>query len=76
MEVSAMRFWIFYYALFGSRATRRALGFVVLTLTFFFYCFVHEAFDSPRRRNFAPVPYNPQPIKLGLPPSNWKPANR
>ena len=34
-----MRFWIFYYALFGSRSTRRALGFVVLALTFFFYCF-------------------------------------
>jgi hypothetical protein len=71
-----MRFWVFYYALFGSRATRRALAFVAVALTFFFYCFVHEAFDSPRRQSFAPTPYNPKPIKLGLPPSNWKPANR
>ena len=71
-----MRFWVIYYAIFGSRATRRALGFVFIALAFFFYCFVHEAFDSPRRQSFAPVPYNPKPIKLGLPPSNWKPANR
>jgi hypothetical protein len=71
-----MRFWIFYYALFGPRATRRGLAFVSLALVFFFYCFVHEAFDSPRRITAGPVVFNPRPIKLGLPPSHWKPANR
>jgi hypothetical protein len=71
MEVSAMRFWVIYYALFGSR---RAIGFVLLALSFFFYCFVHEAFDSPRHQTLAPAQYNPKPVKLGLPPSNWKPA--
>jgi hypothetical protein len=71
-----MRFWVFYYALFGPPATRRALGFVFLGLLFFFFCFVHEAFVSPRGQIAAPLVYNPKPIKLGLPPSNWRAPNR
>ena len=62
-----MRFWVLYYAMFGAQSTRRALGLVFLGLVFFFFCFVHEAFDSPRRQGAAPMVYNPKPIKLGLP---------
>jgi hypothetical protein len=68
-----MRFWVIYYALFGSW---KAIAFVLAVLTVFFYCFVHDAFDSPRHQNLIYVPYKPKPVKLGLPPSNWKPANR
>ena len=68
-----MRFWVIYYALFGSW---KAIAFVLVILIVFFYSFVHEAFDSPRRQNLIHVPYNPKPVKLGLPPSNRKPANR
>ena len=71
-----MRFWVLYYAMFGARSTRRAVGFVVLGLVFFFYCFVHEALDSPRQRRAAPIVYNPKPIKLGLTPSNLKTSGR
>ena len=69
-----MRLW-FLYALLGGRSARRGLAIVFGVLAFFFYCFVHEAFDSPRHQNVVPVRYDPKPIKLGLPPSNEK-ANR
>lgn len=47
------RFWLFYYLLFGPRYTRWALLLFVLAMGFFFFCFVHEAFDSPRTINSA-----------------------
>jgi hypothetical protein len=62
-----MRFWFLYYALFGGRAGRRAALLVFAILLFFFYCFVHEAFDSPTRVSAARAVYNPKPIKIGLP---------
>ena len=70
-----MRLW-FLYALLGGRSARRGLVFIFAALAFFFYCFVHEAFDSPRQRNIIPVRYDPQPIKLGLPPSQRNPVRR
>ena len=70
-----MRLW-FLYALIGGKSARRGLAFIVAALAFFFYCFVHEAFDSPHQRNVVPVRYDPKSIKLGLPPSNWKPNRR
>jgi len=75
IEVPGMRLW-FLYALLGGKSARRGLAIVFAALAFFFYCFVHEAFDSPRRQNVTPIRYDPKPIKLGLPPSNWKPARR
>ena len=39
------RFWFLFYAIFGPKYTRRALLLMVAILGFFFYCFVHEAFD-------------------------------
>ena len=69
-----MRLW-FLYALMGGKSARRGLAFIVAALAFFFYCFVHEAFDSPHRRNVVPVRYDPKPIKLGLPSANRE-ANR
>jgi hypothetical protein len=69
-----MRFWFLYCALFGGRAGRRAAGLVFAILLFFFYCFVHEAFDSPHRLSAAQTVYNPKPIKLGLPSSHPKTA--
>ncbi len=73
IKVYGMRLW-FLYALLGGKSARRGLAIVAAVLAFFFYCFVHEAFDSPRRQSIVPVRYHPKPIKLGLPPSNWKPA--
>ncbi|MDQ2843370.1 MAG: hypothetical protein M3Y72_20490 [Acidobacteriota bacterium] len=70
-----MRLW-FLYALFEGRSARRGFAIVLAALAFFFYCFVHEAFDSQRRQNIAPIQYDPKPIKLGLPPSKGKPARR
>jgi hypothetical protein len=58
---------LLYYALFGPKYTRWALLFFVLGLGFFFFCFVHEAFDSPRPTHFAAAPYRLKPIKLGVP---------
>ena len=69
-----MRLW-FLYALLGGRSARRGLAFIFAALACFFYCFVHEAFVSQRRQNIVPIRYDPKPIKLGLPPSNWK-SNR
>jgi hypothetical protein len=43
-----MRFWVLYYAIFGPKYTRWALLVFVLGMALFFFCFVHEAFDSPR----------------------------
>jgi hypothetical protein len=43
------RFWLFYYLLFGPRYARWALVMFALVMGFFFFCFVHEAFDSSRR---------------------------
>jgi hypothetical protein len=43
-----IRFWFLYCWIFGPKYTRRALLLMVAILGFFFYCFVHEAFDSTR----------------------------
>ena len=59
-----MWFWIVYGALFGGRSARRAMGFVILALMFFFYCFVHEAFDSPRSRRVVALPQEPGALIL------------
>ena len=58
---------LLYYALFGPKYTRWALLLFVLGLGFFFFCFVHEAFDSPRPAQSAVAQYRPKSIKLGLP---------
>jgi hypothetical protein len=42
------RFWLFYYLTFGPKYTRWALLVFALVMGFFFFCFVHEAFDSSR----------------------------
>lgn len=42
------RFWFLFYAIFGPKHTRRALLLIIAILGFFFYCFVHEDFDSTR----------------------------
>ncbi len=47
-----MRFWILYYAIFGPKYTRWALLLFALGMALFFFCFVHEAFDSPRPLQF------------------------
>ena len=62
-----MRFWFLYYAIFGPKYTVWALLLTVLGLGFVFYCFVHEAFDSPQHTPSIAVPYRPKPIQLGLP---------
>lgn len=64
-----MRFWLLYYAIFGPKYTRWALLFTALGMAFFFYCFVHEAFDSPRPTHSIAAPYRPKPTRLGLPPA-------
>jgi hypothetical protein len=64
-----MRFWLLYYAIFGPKYTRWALLFTALGMAFFFYCFVHEAFDSPQPTRSIAAPYRPKPVKLGLPPA-------
>jgi hypothetical protein len=71
-----MRFWILYYAIFGPKYTRWALLVTALGMAFFFFCFVHEAFDSPRSTHVIAAPYRPKPIKVGLPPAQAHPANR
>ena len=43
-----MLFWFLYCWIFGPKYTRRALLLMVAILGFFFYCFVHEDFDSTR----------------------------
>jgi hypothetical protein len=43
-----MRFWFLYYWIFGPKYTRWALLLMVAILGFFFYCFLHEDFDSTR----------------------------
>jgi hypothetical protein len=59
-----MWFCILYCALFGGRSARRAMGFVILALMFFFYCFVHEAFDSPTSRPVGALPHEPGALNL------------
>jgi hypothetical protein len=69
VQALSMRFWILYYAIFGPKYTRWALLLFALGMALFFFCFVHEAFDSPRPLHALPTAYRPQPIKLGLPPA-------
>ena len=64
-----MKFWLFYYAIFGPKYTRLALVFTALGMAFFFFCFVHEAFDSQQSTHSIAAPFRPQPIKVGLPPA-------
>jgi hypothetical protein len=64
-----MRFWLLYYAIFGPKYTRSALLLFALGMALFFFCFVHEAFDSPRALHSVPTAYRPRPIKLGLAPA-------
>jgi hypothetical protein len=60
------RFWILYYWIFGPKYTRRALMLMVAMLGFFFYCFVHEAFDSTRPANVVRLVYRSRPLKAAL----------
>ncbi len=57
-----MLFWFLYYWIFGPKYTRRALLLMVAILGFFFYCFVHEAFDSTRPAHVVPLTYRSQPF--------------
>jgi hypothetical protein len=66
---------LLYYVLFGPKYTRWALFLFVLGLGFFFFCFVHEAFDSPRLTHSIAAPYRPKPMKLGLPAANRPSVN-
>jgi len=59
-----MWLWILYSALFGGRSARRAMSFVILALMFFFYCCVHEAFDSPRSQRIVALPHEPGALNL------------
>jgi hypothetical protein len=43
-----MRFLFLNYWIFGPKYARRAILLMVAILGFFFYCFVHEDFDSTR----------------------------
>jgi hypothetical protein len=56
------RFWFLFYAIFGPKYTRLALLLMVTILGFFFYCFVHEAFDSAHPARTVPLGYRSQPI--------------
>jgi hypothetical protein len=63
-----MKFWLLYYAIFGPKYTRLALVFTALGMAFFFFCFVHGAFDSHQSEHSIAAPFRPQPIRVGLPP--------
>ena len=56
------RFWFLFYAIFGPKYTRRALLLMIAVLGFFFYCFVHEAFDSTRPAHVVALKYRSQPL--------------
>ncbi len=71
-----MRFWLMYYAIFGPRYTRWALLLTALGMAFFFYCFLHDAFDSPKPMHSIAASYRPKPIKVGLPPAQQHRADR
>lgn len=53
------RFWLLFYAIFGPRYTQRALVLMALIMGLFFYCLVHEAFDSGRPAHVVPLKYQP-----------------
>ena len=48
-----IRFWFLYCWIFGPKNALRALFLMVAILGFFFYCFVHEDFDSARPAHVA-----------------------
>jgi len=52
IERPGMCLW-FLYALLGGKSAGRGLAIVFAALAFFFYCFVHEAFDSPPAKHSA-----------------------
>ena len=53
------RFLFLYYLIVGPKYMCRALLLMVAILGFFFYCFVHEAFDSTRPAHMVPLSYRP-----------------
>ena len=61
-----IRFWFLYCWIFGPKYTRRALLLMVAMLGFFFYCFVHEAFDSTRPARVVRFVYQSRPLKPDL----------
>jgi hypothetical protein len=60
------RFLFLYYWIFGPKDTRRALLLMVAILGFFFYCFVHGAFDSARPAHVVRLGYRSKPLKPAL----------
>ena len=59
-------FWLLYYLVFGPKYTRWALLALVLVMGFFFFCFVHEAFDAPRSRGGVTAVHHSKAIKATM----------
>jgi hypothetical protein len=57
------RFWLLYYLIFGPKYMRWALLRFALAMGFFFFCFVHEAFDVPRPEHPVTVAHHTRAIK-------------
>lgn len=57
------RFWLLYYLVFGPKYTRWALLVFALAMGFFFFCFVHEAFDASRATNSLVTAHHSSVVK-------------